>query len=72
MLVLRCDESIVTLLVLRRYGVSKVRWFVSAGLKARVQRTVRVILARVGERVARTGRESRSTRESELHAGALF
>ncbi len=43
------------------------RWFVSAGLKARVQRTVRVALARVGERVARTGRESRSTRERVAH-----
>ncbi len=43
------------------------RRFVSAGLKARVQRTVRVVLARVKERVARTGRESRSTRERVAH-----
>ncbi len=56
MLVLRCDESVVTLLV----------------LKARVQRTVRVVLARIGERVARTGRESRSTRESERGRGSSF
>ncbi len=45
MLVLRGDGNVVTLLVLRRYGVytvfdSRVRLFVSAGLKARVQRAV--------------------------------
>ncbi len=68
MLVLRWDESVVTLLILRRYGVYKVfdSPSLSQGLKARVQRTVRVVLARVGERVARTGRER------ALHTGVLF
>ncbi len=69
MLVLRWDESVVTLLILRRYGVYKVFDSPSLsqpGLKARVQRTVRVVLARVGERVARTGRER------ALHTGVLF
>ncbi len=60
MLGLRCDESVVTLLVLRCYGFGTVldffRWLVSrresSGPASR-------------SRVARTGRESRSTRESE-------
>ncbi len=41
--------------------------------KARVERTgFQANLARVGGRVAGAGRESRSTRERELHTGALF
>ncbi len=60
MLGLRCDESVVTLLVLRCYGFGTVldffRWLVSrresSGPASR-------------SRVARTGREFRSTRERE-------
>ncbi len=63
MLGLRCDESIVTLLVLQCYGFGTVldffRWLVSR----------RESSGPSGSRVARTGRESRSTRERE-HADA--
>ncbi len=48
-------ESVVTLLVLRRLQ-SLWMGFLSR-VKARVQRTVRVVLSQVGGRVARTGRE---------------
>ncbi len=56
-------ESVVTLLVLRCYGFYKVldspRWFVSADVKVRVQRTgFRIVRARVGERWRGEARES--------------
>ncbi len=64
-------ESVVMLMVPRCYGFYKVldspRWFVSADVKARVQRTgFRVVLARVGERWRG------EARENEHSTGALF
>ncbi len=70
MLVLRCDESVVTLLVLRCYGFGTVldffRWLVSR--RESSGPASRSTLGALEGEV----RESRSTREGELHAGALF
>ncbi len=75
MLVLRCDESVVTLLVLRRYGVYKV-FDSSEGLSQPVLRRESSgpsgSSLRALESELREQEESPGAQESELHTGALF
>ncbi len=70
MLGLRCDESVVTLLVLRCYGFGTVLDFLQmVGFKARVQRTGFQVNLRTLEGEAES---PGAQEERELHAGALF
>ncbi len=75
MLVLRCDESVVTLLVLRRYGVYKV-FDSSDGLSQPVLRRESSgpsgSSLRALESELREQEESPGAQVRELHTGALF
>ncbi len=75
MLVLRCDESVVALLVLRCYGVYKV-FDSSDGLSQPVLRRESSgpsgSSLRALESELREQEESPGAQERELHTGALF